>query len=184
MGNTFTTPAASPPTGLGAAPVTSALGSYLTSQGELERLYSQVGVELRTLDGNDTDILDEIIAWASETVASYTLHHYDTTELLTSPWARRRATVLAAYYLSQRRGNPAQFVAEAKRVMEDLELVRTNKVLIPDARVRAADVPAISSFRIDDRYWINKQRVVKSQSTKPTSEQATYELPAMGGDFY
>lgn len=156
----------------------------LTSAAELERLYSQVGVELRTLDGNETTIIDEIVEWASETIASFTLHHYDTDNLETSPWARRRATVLAAYYLSQRKGNPAQFVAEAKRVMEELELVRTNKIIIPNVPVRAADVPAISSFRVDDRYLINKQRIVKSQSTKPRAGQQTYELPYTGADFF
>ena len=156
----------------------------LTSSAELERLFSQVGVELRTLDGDQTTIVDEIVDWVTETIASFTLHHYDTENLEASPWARRRATILAAYYLSQRKGNPAQFVAEAKRVMEELELVRTNKILIPNVPVRAADVPTISSFRVDDRYLINKQRIVKSQSTKPSPSQQSYELPYLGGDFF
>jgi len=148
----------------------------LTSREEIERLYSTVGVTLRHEDG-DSLIIDEIVLWASETVASYTLKHYNTSDLVASPWARRRATILAAYYLSQRRGNPPQFLPEAKRVLEDLELVRSDKIIIPGVPSRAASIPAISTYRIDDRYYHNKNRVVKSQSTSPYPGQPAYELP-------
>jgi hypothetical protein len=157
----------------------------LTTREEIERVYSANAVLFRLDDAatpEDADnIIEDIIAWATETVVSYTLHHYDTVNLAASAWARRRTTILACYYLSQRRGNPPQFVAEAKRVMEDLTLVRDNKVLIPDIPVRAADVPTVSSFRIDDRYAINKQRVVSSQSTKPYAGQQLYETPYISG---
>lgn len=179
MGNSFSlTPASGADT-----PVLSASGMYLTSREEIERLYSQTGVNLREDDQSNDDIINEIVAWASETVESYTLSHYNTTDLVSSPYTRRRATILGAYYLSMRRANAPQFVAEAKRVLEDLEAIQKNQLLIPDAVVRAADVPCISSYRIDDRYIINKQRVVGSQSTNPYEGQQKYDLPFLGGDF-
>lgn len=160
----------------------------LTSREEIERIFSSIGVDLRVDDAatptEEDNIMDEIIDWASETIASYTLLHYDTSVLVESAWTRRRATILACYYLSQRRGNPGQFVAEAKRTMDDLQLVADHKIIIPDAIVAAADVPAISSFRVDDRYNVNKQRVVKTQSTKPYAGQQLYDLPYFAGGEY
>lgn len=149
----------------------------LTSAAEMDRLFSAVGVDLRTDDGTEATIVEEIIDWASETIASYTLSHYDTAVLATSAWVHRRATILACYYLSMRRGNPPQFVAEYKRILEELELVQNNKLLIPDATVRAADIPTVSSYRVDDRYISTKQRVVRSQSTSPYPGQPFYEPP-------
>lgn len=158
-------------------------GGKLTSLGEIQRLFSVIGVDVRSDDyGSDADdIMDEIVDWAHETVESYTLSHYDTSVLLSSPWSRRRATIIGAYYLSMRRGNPPQFVAEAKRVFEELEKIQQNKLLIPDSVVRAADIPAVSSYRIDDRYVYGKQRVLKSQSSSPYPGQPYYEMP-YGGD--
>lgn len=159
--------------------------TQLTSREEMERVFSTVGIDLRVLDVEDVNdqdsLIDEIVDWASETLESYTLKHYDTVELVNSKWARRRATILACYYLSQRKGNAPQFVAEAKRVMEDLTAVNENKIMIPDAIVAVADVPAISSFRVDDRYVINKQRTVRSQSTQPYVGQQAYEHPFLNG---
>src|SRR4051812_27151220 len=127
-----------------------------TSRTEIERLFSTTGVDLRLDDGLDadaqTDLINEIVNWASETVQSYTLSHYDPTSLVNSAWTRRRATILGAYYLSMRRGNPPQFVNEAKRIIEELEGIQQHKLIIPDAIVRAADVPAISNYIVDDRY--------------------------------
>lgn len=158
------------------------VGPLLTSREEIERLYSQIGVDIRTPLAEDPDflLLEEIMCHATETIASYTLSHYETADLVGSAYIRRRATILAAFYLSERKGNPPQFVAAAKRVMEDLELIRTNKIIIPDARVRAADVPTVHSHRVDDRYLVNKQRVVASQSTKPYPGQQKYDVPWIG----
>lgn len=162
--------------------------TQLTSRDEIERVFSTIGVDLRVLDagsaGAEDDMIDEIIDWASETVAAYTLKHYDTIELVTSAWTRRRATILACYYLSQRKGNAPQFVAEAKRVMDDLTAVNENKIMIPDAVVAVADIPAISSQRVDDRYRVNKLRKVVPQSTEPYAGEQTYDIPFLsGGDF-
>lgn len=159
--------------------------TQLTSKAEIERVFSTIGVDLRVLDAGDTPsedaMIDEIINWASETIESYTLKHYDSADLTGSKWTRRRATILACYYLSQRRGNPPQFVAEAKRVMDDLTAVNENKIIIPDAMAAVADVPACSSYRVDDRFVVNKQRVVPSQSTKPYPGQQSYDHPFYGG---
>lgn len=160
----------------------------LTSRGEIARLYSTIGVDLRLEDSPKTagksDIINEIVAWASDTVASYTLHRYDTEDLVSSPWVRRRATILGAYYLSMRRANAPQFVSEAKRVLEDLALVRTGEIIIPGVPVRSVDTASLSSYRIDDRYFQQKQRVWRSQSTNPYPGQRAYEHPYSGGELF
>lgn len=152
----------------------------LTSAALIDKLYSSVGVDLRTDDGTEADLIADIVDYASETIASYTLQHYDSEDLSSSKWVQRRATIIAAYYLSLRRANAPQFVAEYKRILEELEEVNKGKIIIPDVPVRAASVPALSSYRIDDRYWINKQRVVVGQSTKPYPGQQGYQFPSAG----
>lgn len=153
----------------------------LTTAAQIERIFTTLGVDLRTDDQESPEDIDiviaEVISWASTTIASYTLKHYDTEELVNNPWVQRRAAIICCYYLSQRRGNPPQFVAEYKRILEELELVNENKIMIPDAIVRAADVPCVHSHRVDDRYFINKLRVVKSQSTNPYPGQPGYDIP-------
>lgn len=164
------------------------MSTLLTTREEMRRIFGEDAINLRLDDMTDPsdqdNVVEDIISYASETVLSYLLSHYDESAVSASPWVRRRATILACYYLSERRGNPQQFVAQAKRVMEDLKLVQENGILIPGVPVRAADVPTVSSYRIDDRYLISKQRVVGSQSTKPYPGQAKYDPPFLsGGDI-
>jgi hypothetical protein len=157
----------------------------LTSLTELSRLYSSIGVDLRSDDdATNGDVINEIIAQATETVASYTLHLYETASLMTSTWTRRIATYLGAYFLSMRRANQPQFVAQAKWAQEQLEKVNSGVLLIPGVAVRAANIPAVSNYKIDDRYFMNKQRVVASRSTSPYPGQKQYEALPGGDDLF
>lgn len=165
----------------------------LTSQAQMERIYSDTAVDVRSDDvaagDTTTDLFNEIINFASTTIFSYTLSHYLSADLVNVRWVSMRAAYLACYYLSRRRADAPQFVDEVRRIIEELELVRDGKLMIPDDNgfpvpQNAATIPAISSFRIDDRYLVNKQRVVKSQSTEPYAGQPFYQLPGLGGESY
>lgn len=164
----------------------------LCTVAQVERIYSSAAVDVRTDDVLDpdevTDIINESINYASQMIFSYTLSHYASVNLVNVGWVSRRAAYIACYEISHRRADAPQYVDQVRRIIEELELVRDNKIMIPGddglpVPQTAATIPAISSFRIDDRYIIGKQRVVKSQSTEPYPGQQTYDIPSMGGDF-
>lgn len=161
-------------------------GIVFTSREEVSRLYSTIGVDLR-LDDMDisagSNHMNEVVLAATETVSSFTMRYYNNSAIYTSPWIRRRATIIAAYYLSMRRANGTQFTQEYQRVMEDLEKFLTDKPpMIPGndgfpAPVRTSNIPTVSAYKVDDRNRVRKLRVVKDYSTKPYPGQYGYVNP-------
>jgi hypothetical protein len=168
-----------------AAPSVPAALYALTSRAEIERLFSTSGVDFRVDDlsvADQTNMFNSIIGYATDTVAAYTLHRYNTTDLMTSRWVRDRATFIGAWMLSRRRGNPGQYTAEYEMALADLEKVLNGRppLMIPGVPVRAADVPTVSSYRVDDRYRYDKLRVARWQSTKPYAGQPFFYDIATG----
>ena len=185
MPNNFQTP-------LSSGSVESPSSAYdLTSIEEMERVYSSVGIDLRTEDmssGDATTALNEVISAASETIASFTLRWYATENLAASSWIRRRATIIACYYLSMRRANGTQFAREYDRIIEELErfLTATPPMIPGDdgfpVPVRTSLIPTVSDYRIDDRQRYRKLRVNQEYSTKPYPGQYGY-ASFLSGDY-
>lgn len=153
-----------------------------TSTTEIDCMFGASAVELRTDDGSESTIVAEIINQASETVQSYTDRYYDAADLTGSNWVRRRATILAAYYLSSRRGNPTQYTAMVEQITRELEGVAEGKILIPGVAARSVDVPTVSNQTVDDRYRYSKLRTLHGTSTTRYPGQDYYE-PPYGGDW-
>lgn len=158
----------------------------LTSREEIARMYSTIGVTLRMDDlvtENESDMMLELVNAASETVASYTLKYYNTDKIVNSPWIRRRATIIACYYLSMRRANGTQFTREYQLVIEELErFLGPKPPIIPGqdgnpVPVRTSMIPTVSSYIIDDRLRYEKLRVRQQYSTKPYPGQKGYAQP-------
>ena len=163
-----------------------------TSQEEIERIYSTLAVNLRVDDlstNNKTNLFNELVNLATSAVASYTLRYYNNANLINAAWVRRRATIIAAYYLSMRRANGTQFGMEYQRVMEELEKFLTSiPPFIPDdvgglVPVRTSMIPTVSRQIVDDRYRHDKLRRVRDQSTKPYPGANTYETPFGSSQF-
>lgn len=167
-------------------------GYNFTSREEIERLYSTVGVELRLDDldsGTASDHIDEIIVAATQTIASYTLKYYANEAIYLTQWVRRRATIIAAYYLSMRRANGTQFNAEYQRIMEELQMfLKYPHPMIPGndgypAPVRSSNVPTVSAYIVDDRNRRRKLRTNKDYTTKSYPGQYQYwQMPS--GEVY
>lgn len=162
-----------------------------TSLEEMQRVYSTIGITLRGDDleqENVDNMLVEIIEAATETVASYTLRFYNSAAIQTSPWVRRRATIIACFYLSMRRANGTQYGAEYQRIIEELEKFLTaTPPIIPaldgfPSPVRTSNIPTVSSYIVDDRNRYRKLRVSKDYSTKPYPGQYGYVQP-LGSDI-
>lgn len=163
-----------------------------TSRNEIERLYSTLAVNLRSDDlsaANQTNMFNDLVNAATSTVASYTLRYYNNIDLVNSSWVRRRATIIAAYYLSMRRANGTQFGLEYQRVIEELEkFLTTNPPFIPNdsgglVPIRSAAIPTVSRQIVDDRYRSDKLRRVPTQSTKPYPGAKDYTVPFHGQNF-
>lgn len=162
-----------------------------TSQEEIARVYSNIGVDLRLDDLSDADaddMMDEIVAAATATIAAYTLKWYDSDKLVNSDWVRRRATIIGCYYLSSRRANGTQFYQEYQRILQELELfLKPQPPIIPNndgypVPVRSSQIPTVSAYIVDDRLRRRKLRVNKDYSTKQYPGQyGYYQYP--GSDY-
>lgn len=153
-----------------------------TSQTEIERLWSAEGAGLLADDDEDgnaePNVWNDIIYEATDTVTMYVQRRYtDGSALSLSSWVRRAATVLGAYYLSQRRANPERFESAYQRIMNLLEEIWAGKLRIPRLAMSSQQTPALSNYVVDDRYPNNNIRVKSQQSVgTPTADQATDTL--------
>ncbi len=140
-----------------------------SSQELMERLYSTVAVLLRLDDNDDgtidTGLLQDVIDTATDKINQYLLPLYEAAAAELNLWVRRRATIIACWYLSQRRGNPAQFQSMYEEVIEELKAVNAMKLFIPRLPLSSNLAPGVSNYRVDDRYIVQKTRVQMAIST-------------------
>lgn len=166
--------------GVGGTPLpATAVECAYTSQDEIKRLFSECGIDLSYDDATTAekaDILTEAISYATEYIDQYIYPFYDPTLSCTSHWVRRRATFLAAWYLSQRRGNPSLFSDMVLKIDQELEMVKNGSIMIPRIAARYVRGPSLSNYLIDDlRHYQNKHRKQKSLSV---GESYPEEMPA------
>lgn len=159
------------------------LSNTYTSQAEIERVWGETGVDLRTDDLVDTATLfTEIVAEATDTINIYLTRRYTPATLENHAWIRRAATWIGCYLLSRRRGNPGQYYEEYQRIIDILEKIQANVQDLPRAIVRADSVPAGTNYTVDERYNQTKVRVQQATSTaQPYSEAHTDLIPPSQG---
>lgn len=97
-----------------------------TSQSEIERLFSSLGLEYRRDDfAEDAEqyaaVLNEVIDQATWEVKAILNKIFEDEDFYTNTWIRRRCTIIACYLLSIRRGNDAQFYQEYLDALVDLQ---------------------------------------------------------------
>lgn len=141
----------------------------LCTQAEMERLFSTLAIELRGDDDDDgvfeTGVVNDSIEYASDTIYQYCLDWHTADKLATSLWVHRRATIIACWHYSQRRGNPGQFQSLYEITIAELEKIQGGKIRIPRLAWRSNLTGGVSNFRVDDRYVIKKTRVEQTIST-------------------
>lgn len=138
-----------------------ALAYTFTSEPEIKRLYSVVGVELQVLDLKNADVAtywSEVVADATTEMLAYLAQLHTAADLYNNYWVRQRATWIAAYRLSQRSGNPPQFADRYLQILEELEKVKNGDLIIPDVPVRYDLAPSMSNVYVDARYEYQKIR--------------------------
>jgi hypothetical protein len=145
-----------------------------TDQTTIERLYSDTGVTLVIDDmssGEKALFWTEVTSEASDVVNQYAEMYYAPIDLNTSSWVQRRTTWIAAYLISQRRGNPAIFGDRYDEIIEELKAVYRGELLIPRMPTREDMTPAMSNLIVDDRFRVHKLRVHPTISTGGVSSR-------------
>lgn len=158
-----------------------ALSHTYCTQADVEHLLSQAGVVMRLDDDNDGSAsnpfelhaMQDSINDATESCNYFLFMKYDPANLANSNWVNRRATILAAYDLCGRRGNPVpESLAErAEKALEELEAVAEAYRLLPGIPLRRTCAPTWDNVRCDPRYNWKVIRVERNTSSPQTTSQ-------------
>lgn len=155
--------------------------TQFTTLAEIERLFSGDAISLRIDDAADAnaeaDIIDEVIDDATEWVWQFLWLNYEKASAVIHPWVRRRATFVAAHFLSLRRGNGGQFIDRFENIKEELQLVYARSLFIPDLNVLASPQPTVSNFIIDNRGYGPVQRVTADSMGTYPGQKTTLNNP-------
>lgn len=130
----------------------------LTSWDEIEYIYSATGASLVTDDlGTDlTAFKNWVVDYATEECLLYLGTRYkDLQDLSTSNIVRMWASIMGAYRVSTRRGNPELFQGARDEVIEYLNRVQAGSLSLPDVVANANNVPSMSNYNTDPKHLIN-----------------------------
>jgi hypothetical protein len=137
--------------------------SQLTSLEEIQRTFSNVGVDEHTFDvTNNTETMNEIIIRASEEALTYLRGRYDINDMLVDYWVRMKATFIACHYLSIRLGNPGLYVDEYGEALMDLAQARDG--------IRSLAMPTLQRVIVQtpmqDSRFFHQNRIDQGRSSK------------------
>lgn len=149
----------------------------LTSQEEMEELFSISGVDNHTEDLNAPEYhIQKCIDVASERVLMHLRSQYSEEQLETHPVIREIATYIALYTLSVRRGQPSLYSTQYEQAMTDLALMKEGLFLLGiPSRVNVA----VQTPNTDQRFFY-PVRVDDKTSTHVTPNQRRLERPRTG----
>lgn len=159
-----------------------ALDTLYCTQGDVEALLSAEGVSLR-LNDSDPDgdpttaesayLTTQGINYATARINNFCLGRYEAADLATDWVINDWATVLAAYWLSCRRGNdpPKSLALMRKEVLDELALVRGGRLALEGINQRISESPGWSNIRFPSYYRVRQLRVQRpiSEGTNPTN---------------
>lgn len=147
--------------------------SYLyTSPAEIERLLGFVGVSAYADDTGEGEeesgVVQDAIEEATDTINVYLEQWYHPSDMANNKWIRRKATYLAAYILTRRRGNPGMYEEEYQRITSLLEDIRLGRKQVPRLPWRSDFTPAVDNVVVDHRFMVDKVRVQQQISSTGT----------------
>lgn len=152
-----------------------------TSAEEIIRLISLDGSNQWTDDLTKEDYDDyfsEVISDATMTCLQYAGKLHDAQDLYQSYWIRRRATYIAAYSFTKRRGDPGLYGEDYNRSIFELQEVAAGTIQIPDVPFSSGMMAVMQNIVIDQRYLYNKTRVRPGISTDTSGREfQTYPYP-------
>jgi len=132
---------------------TSTLPYTFTSLTEMERVFSESGIDLRSDDfiGSEySDLIVSIINSATVRVKTILNKLYDDVDIYENIRVREIATYIACYLLSIRRGNDSLYLGEMLQGMDDLQDMVDGDLFIDAPRKSEISVN-ILNFTTDNR---------------------------------
>ena len=144
-----------------------------TSADEMVAIISQLGIDLRVDDSTDILQLPPVINEATDTINLYLYYRYEDHDLADNTIIRRWCSFIAVRLLCIRRANPIPEAIEThyQEIIGWLEKCKTGQFPIPRLPTRLDFAPALSNFKINDRFKVNKIRVQPSISTGGASSR-------------
>lgn len=119
-----------------------------TTKEEMILLVGSKGINLRLDDQSSTLLaVNQALIYADQTMRWYTDRYYRVENLIGNAWVTSRATILAANFLSARRGNKELFGNEVARILQELELIGKD-YWIPDAIPFATNAPSVRTQKV------------------------------------
>lgn len=166
------------------------LANVYTTQAEIVNVYSQAGFDFTLDDLSGATLTQAILEFtedATDIINQHAAIRYEESDMENSRWVRSRASWIAAYLFSQRRGNPTPdpFANRFEMIMDELREVRNDNLDIPRLGTKSNFIPSISNFEIDDRFGVRKIRVQPQISSGGTySEQDISTLSNIDNDWF
>jgi hypothetical protein len=163
------------------------------TESDLQALMSVAGETARldddqsgAIDGPEPGYLTNAINWATSKVNMYALALYAAQDLATSYLVNQWTIVLAAQWLSSRRGNPppGSFADLYKETIEDLKSIRKGENQIPDIGYRDAAWPAWSNVRVDVLRTVQRVLVERSISERTPTPYRQHRDPLADTGFF
>jgi len=152
-----------------------------TTREEVTRLISSSGVTNWTDDlesGDVDDYFDDIINDATGTINQYLEKLHNPVDMASSPWIRRRATYIASYHLTKRRGDPGLYGDDYDRIIAELADASDGMIQVPGLPFSSGMLAVMQNVLVDQRYIRSRSRVVQSISTDTGGrEPLTYRFP-------
>ena len=165
--------------------VTSVTPIGLTNEDRITRLYGSLGLGaiLDDVSGDgETAVVNQFISDAEQTIMLRVGRFYEGADMATSDYFCSRATWIAAYFLSKRRGNEHYFESLYQQALNELDALATGEIPpIDDVPLKFNTLPSMSNLVVDDRYYSSKLRVkhfITVGSANPNRHTSFY------GDFY
>lgn len=151
-----------------------------TTEVEIRRLISSTGAD-QWVDDIPTDYDDyfvEVIEDATSTINQYLEKFYSPADMTNSPWVRRRATYIAAYHLTKRRGDPGLYGDDYQRIIGELQEANEGIIQVPGLAYTAGMLAVMQNVTVDQRFIYAKSRVRQNISTDTGGrENLSYNYP-------
>lgn len=136
------------------------------------------------LSATESGYIARAIQWATARINFFCLGKIASADLARSWIANQWCSIIAAYFLSCRRGNPAAASLKDlyEEAMADLKQIQSGEVTLADAPLRTAGWPAWSNVKVDTLRTYKRVRVElpisETKSGRPAAYQQNTDLPA------
>jgi hypothetical protein len=161
----------------------------LIAHKDLENLIGYSGVDNLTDDGTEDVLLDMVIEQAEGWIFSRLSFKHSAPVLAKSPVVKQTATYMAAYYLSERRGNPFHYREQMEDLKEEIEEYRVSKAELTDELGNQLPqdnlkdyVISMQNMVVDERHAYNRIRTVGETSVQ-TENENLFERDGFRGLF-